>query len=561
MSGDVCFMGIPKHGIVNASSRAVGKHCLKPMQVCDVLHLTLVVRDWLAGWRHVVKVTYEGGESSHNFSWAAPILTDQQARPEDVRRGALVKHTLVAAKTINTQIWRLFFIALDLTAPLLFLDSKSRKFLLFEQKVPPLCEKRSRKFLFFVRKVAVLLTPELPSKKILPVKRTLEMKKSNKRAGKKQESSGRPNKPIMGYISQITCVPKFLPFLRVAQFRLTTYYHLIMPHVSQPRLAPYRRAKFALLFEDRLDFKHMCFCINFDVGLPFVRPRPGRLWINRKLLTRNWPNHAQSSEKRRCKTTTTCIGRVHFSRGRGGVVDRLLTSNLGKPGSISGRVAPGFSHLGIVSDHVWPLLLHSGTVPYFSRFIFIGSQDLAANQEQNSLDNDLGVLYSYEETSSELSIDKGLKTTWESELHCSRLVLDSPSVESVLNRLLRRHTADAIYVLRNEIRSLFENIPSRRTRVAWFIQDDASFNFNPDSEDQLHDQPDHPTLHSSFLDYSVIRTQLTLVPRRAFMCIVRVPYTPWHACNQCADDIFLTKAPYSIWIALMRSGRVSGDCG
>ncbi|KAJ8871585.1 hypothetical protein PR048_027911 [Dryococelus australis] len=45
---------------------------------------------WLAGWRHVVKVTYEGGEGSHRFRGrqAAPILAYQQASPADMRRGA-----------------------------------------------------------------------------------------------------------------------------------------------------------------------------------------------------------------------------------------------------------------------------------------------------------------------------------------------------------------------------------------------------------------------------------------------------------------------------------------
>ncbi|KAJ8895119.1 hypothetical protein PR048_000444 [Dryococelus australis] len=51
---------------------------------------------WLAGWRHVVKVTYEGGEGSHRFVGgsgpATPKLADQQARPADVRRGARQIH-------------------------------------------------------------------------------------------------------------------------------------------------------------------------------------------------------------------------------------------------------------------------------------------------------------------------------------------------------------------------------------------------------------------------------------------------------------------------------------
>ncbi|KAJ8888438.1 hypothetical protein PR048_007928 [Dryococelus australis] len=37
-------------------------------------------------------------------------------------------------------------------------------------------------------------------------------------------------------------------------------------------------------------------------------------------------------------------------RGRSGVVARLLTSHLGEPGSITGGIAPGFSHVGIIPD-------------------------------------------------------------------------------------------------------------------------------------------------------------------------------------------------------------------
>ncbi|KAJ8871782.1 hypothetical protein PR048_028122, partial [Dryococelus australis] len=42
------------------------------------------------------------------------------------------------------------------------------------------------------------------------------------------------------------------------------------------------------------------------------------------------------------------LQRKHW--GRGGVVVRLLASHLGEQGPISGRVAPGFSHVGIVPD-------------------------------------------------------------------------------------------------------------------------------------------------------------------------------------------------------------------
>ncbi|KAJ8881347.1 hypothetical protein PR048_017828 [Dryococelus australis] len=41
---------------------------------------------------------------------------------------------------------------------------------------------------------------------------------------------------------------------------------------------------------------------------------------------------------------------THVHRGSGGVVVRLLASHLGEPGSISGGVAPGFPHVGIMRD-------------------------------------------------------------------------------------------------------------------------------------------------------------------------------------------------------------------
>ncbi|KAJ8896221.1 hypothetical protein PR048_001564 [Dryococelus australis] len=72
-------------------------------------HYKIIFTPWISGspigaprwcvtgwWRHVVKVTYEGGEGSHRFRGrygpAGPILPDQQARLEDVRRGARQTH-------------------------------------------------------------------------------------------------------------------------------------------------------------------------------------------------------------------------------------------------------------------------------------------------------------------------------------------------------------------------------------------------------------------------------------------------------------------------------------
>ncbi|KAJ8889981.1 hypothetical protein PR048_009486 [Dryococelus australis] len=68
-------------------------------------------------------------------------------------------------------------------------------------------------------------------------------------------------------------------------------------------------------------------------------------------------------------------------------VDKLLTSRLGKPGSITSGVAHEFSHVGIVPDYAtgrWVFFryrsftppLHSGAVSYSPRFTLIGSQDL-----------------------------------------------------------------------------------------------------------------------------------------------------------------------------------------
>ncbi|KAJ8871521.1 hypothetical protein PR048_027843 [Dryococelus australis] len=69
---------------------------------------------------------------------------------------------------------------------------------------------------------------------------------------------------------------------------------------------------------------------------------------------------------------------------RGGVVVRILASHPGEPGSITGGVAPGFSHVGIVPDDAAGWRLSRGS-PVFPRLFilallhthprFIGSQD------------------------------------------------------------------------------------------------------------------------------------------------------------------------------------------
>ncbi|KAJ8878842.1 hypothetical protein PR048_019431 [Dryococelus australis] len=70
---------------------------------------------------------------------------------------------------------------------------------------------------------------------------------------------------------------------------------------------------------------------------------------------------------------------LNVSRGRGRVVVRLLTSHPGEQGSISGGIAPEFSHVvivpddssgrrGFLGDLPLPPLLHSGAAPYSPRF-------------------------------------------------------------------------------------------------------------------------------------------------------------------------------------------------
>ncbi|KAJ8872443.1 hypothetical protein PR048_026047 [Dryococelus australis] len=84
-----------------------------------------------------------------------------------------------------------------------------------------------------------------------------------------------------------------------------------------------------------------------------ARSRPGRVWTNRKPLTKRWLNHVQSSRKGKCVLSAaeankdvaparTCIGRrisacCHKITvwGRGGLVVRLLASHQGEPGFIS----------------------------------------------------------------------------------------------------------------------------------------------------------------------------------------------------------------------------------
>ncbi|KAJ8881969.1 hypothetical protein PR048_018457 [Dryococelus australis] len=115
----------------------------------------------------------------------------------------------------------------------------------------------------------------------------------------------------------------------------------------------------------------LVFCIAFVIGLRFVRTRPGRIWVNRKPLTRSWSNHVQSSRKGKCVITAAEANKeVAPARTRSGLNPR--------PGH------SGFSHVGIVlNDGVGQRAFVSppfrfGAAPYSPRFTLVGSQDLDA---------------------------------------------------------------------------------------------------------------------------------------------------------------------------------------
>ncbi|KAJ8866577.1 hypothetical protein PR048_032436 [Dryococelus australis] len=84
----------------------------------------------------------------------------------------------------------------------------------------------------------------------------------------------------------------------------------------------------------------------------------------------------------RCVRTGVTVHSKKY-RGRDGVVVRLLALYQGEPGSISSLVAPGFSHVGVVSKDVTDWRISSfprpcipGAAPCSPRFTFVGSQDL-----------------------------------------------------------------------------------------------------------------------------------------------------------------------------------------
>ncbi|KAJ8890373.1 hypothetical protein PR048_009881 [Dryococelus australis] len=71
------------------------------------------------------------------------------------------------------------------------------------------------------------------------------------------------------------------------------------------------------------------------------------------------------------------LGAKHPAWGCGGAVVGTLSSHLGESNSISGRVAPRFSHVaGFLRDFPFPPHLHFGAAPYSPSFTLIGCQDL-----------------------------------------------------------------------------------------------------------------------------------------------------------------------------------------
>ncbi|KAJ8888321.1 hypothetical protein PR048_007808 [Dryococelus australis] len=83
-----------------------------------------------------------------------------------------------------------------------------------------------------------------------------------------------------------------------------------------------------------------------------------------------------------------------FNPGLGWFSAHPPSTQLGEPGSIPGGVAPGFSHVRIVSDNAtgrrgflgnfpFPLPLRSGAAPYSPLLTIIGSQDLDVKSRPN----------------------------------------------------------------------------------------------------------------------------------------------------------------------------------
>ncbi|KAJ8875017.1 hypothetical protein PR048_022907 [Dryococelus australis] len=107
----------------------------------------------------------------------------------------------------------------------------------------------------------------------------------------------------------------------------------------------------------------------------------------------------QSMTEKKKKNNYLFTLRRRQGRGPGGAVVRLLASHQGKPGSIPGRFAPGFSHVGIMPGDAasrwvfsWvsrfrppPPALAFRAALYSPRFTLIGSQDLDVKDPPRSL--------------------------------------------------------------------------------------------------------------------------------------------------------------------------------
>ncbi|KAJ8879611.1 hypothetical protein PR048_020219 [Dryococelus australis] len=106
---------------------------------------------------------------------------------------------------------------------------------------------------------------------------------------------------------------------------------------------------------------------------------------------RGWP---RLGGRRVIYTTVTppVVGLRSNGRGSGGVVIRLLASRLSKPGSIPGKVAAGFSHVGIKPDDAacWRVFLGSPVSPAIASLLNINHNSPSSTLKTSS--HESGVL-------------------------------------------------------------------------------------------------------------------------------------------------------------------------
>ncbi|KAJ8869295.1 hypothetical protein PR048_030869 [Dryococelus australis] len=104
--------------------------------------------------------------------------------------------------------------------------------------------------------------------------------------------------------------------------------------------------------------------------------------------------HLQALDLMSFEPTSTRPNVVSLTGTRRGVVVSLLASHLFEPGSIPGRITPGFSHVEIVPDDAdgrrvfsrfsrIPRPFHSGAAPHSPRFTLVVSQDLDVQSNPN----------------------------------------------------------------------------------------------------------------------------------------------------------------------------------